>query len=224
MSGFGKITVVGEHFGQAIVNVLWYRSETISWLQSNPFTSALKFVQDWYEHCGNAYKGAHNANYTMLHVEGVAFTDSFAVATPAPVTLTVNTPGGIGAAECSGSFVAANIDFMLGPQVQVNGTGHALRNRGYISVGPVPETYVDNYGHLIGAFAENLEQLAGVLDDTIIDVELAADFIPIRIHEKWGPRIPVVNTRPLLWRTYSDVLGYRMPRRASVRRSRIGEA
>jgi len=65
-----------------------------------------------------------------------------------------------------------------------------------------------------------LEHFAEVVDDQIIMISPPATLIPIRIHEKWQ-RLPKPLPDVLLWRTYSDVLGYTLPRFGAVRRSRM---
>jgi hypothetical protein len=223
MAGFGKITVVGEHFTNKVVNVFNFRSNTVEWLVDNPFESMLAVVQQWWGIVEAEWLSLNTTDTRVLHVEGVAYDDNYAIVTPSPVVHTVNKVGTWGVTETTGSFVASVLSYMLGPQQQINLIGQAKRNRGYTCFGPVNEASVDNYGHFSETYVSKLNTLAQLLDDKFTNVGLASEFVPVRIHEKWLKTVkPLPNI--LLWRTYSDVLGYKLPRMATTRRSRRGEA
>lgn len=218
MSGFGKFSIVGEYFGNAIVNVLWYRSA--DWLPfgGNPFEDILHAVDSVRAHIETAFLNVVPSNYTLLRWEGVGYDDSFHPVTPAQVTRTSGLSGTAGTFETSGAVLCADVKLVCGQQHQINGVGSSQRNRGYIAIGPVAETLVDNYGHLAEAWVlGGLTDFAQLLDDTVADVGGLTSLIPIRIHhKKLGP--------VLLWRTYSDVIGYQLPRVPGIRRSRLPEA
>lgn len=226
MAGFASIALVGEHFGNAIVNTFHLRSTDYSLGNSDPFRDALKVLDDFLANCQGEYLACHNSNYTLLRAEITLRNDAFVPLHGAPAIRTIQQAGtetSPGTEESTGSAVTAILGFMLGPQHQINLVGEAKKNVGYIAVGPVSEAYVDNYGHLTSEYFGYLNALGAKLDDQLIDVPLAATFTPVRIHEKYGPKVPLVG-RVLLWRTYSDVLGYRVNRRATWRRSRMTEA
>jgi len=221
MAGFAKITLVSEHYTNLIVNVFHYRSEEWIPLQGNPFDDSLAFLDAFVAKMKTAYKTMMPASLTLLRAEAVGYADDYTVVTSSPLVRTINEAGTGGNYETSGSFVASTLGLRCGEQVQISGTGHSKRNRGYLSIGPLAETEVDAYGH-IGWGANNaLDAFAQLVDDTIVMATPAVSLIPIRIHEKW---IGVKPVKILLFRTYSDVKGYTLPRMASVRRSRMGEA
>lgn len=224
MAGFGKITFVGEFFNQRIVNVCWYRST--AWLpgQGNPFDDVLAFVTAAAATVGADLRSCHTSDYTLLRAEGVGYDDSFTIVTSSPLVLTVNGIGTRGALQTNGAGNSCNIGLRCGEQTQINGIGHSKRNRGYMSVGPLADAWVDNYSHLVDpTFDGALEGLAQSLMAPIVIVAPAVTLTPIRIHEKWL-RNPAPIPDILIFRTYSDVLGYTLPRVTSFRRSRMPEA
>jgi hypothetical protein len=83
------------------------------------------------------------------------------------------------------------------------------------------DEYVDDYSHLTPEIQANLEGFAQHLDDELINILPPCHLIPIRIHEKW---LVVGPLRTLIFRTYSDVKGYRVNNVATYRKSRKPEA
>lgn len=223
MAGFGRVALVGEYYGQSIVNVLWYRSESWLPLLGNPFQDMLNFTDKLLEHIQSAYLACMSNNYTFLRTEGTGYDDAFNVVTSTSVVRTVNQPGTIGAIETTGAVITAPLTFVLGPQHQINGTGQSKRNRGSVKIGPINELAVDNYGHIIGeTLLDNLDALGALLDDTISGGLLFDwDYVPIRKHEKVQK---VLGVPVLQWRTYSDIIGYRLPRKPGRLWRRLAEA
>lgn len=217
MAGFGKLTLVGEYFGNSIVNVFHYRSEDWLPFAGNPFDDMLTAIDAFLDHVKTEYLQGMTTNYTLLRCEGVGYSDNYTIVTDTPVVRTVNEPGGLDQVT-SGAMVCANIRFVLGQQTNINGIGHSKRNRGFIAYGPIGEIQVDNFGHIADGYVSGvLSPLAQKLDDTLTDLEAFTSLIPIRVHTK---RVGGI----LILRTYSDVVGYVLPRRASFRRSRLPEA
>lgn len=221
MSGFCKITYVSEHFTNYIVNVFRYRSA--EWLpgQGNPFDDSLAFLDAFIAVTKAAYRAILPNSVTLLRAEAVGYDDAYNVVTSSPLVRTINEAGVAGTLSTTGSFISANIGLRCGEQVQISGIGTSKRNRGYLSIGPVGEVDVDDYGHLSTAVSFAQGTLAQTLDHSLTVVVPAVTLIPIRIHEKW---ISFGGVKALVFRTYSDIKGYTLPRKASVRRSRMGEA
>ena len=227
MGGFAKVAIVAEHYGQKIVNTFSYRG--IGWVpgySGNVYDEVQKLISDFWTNIQTEWLGCHNGNYRVLQVSGVGLNDAYHIVTPAPCFQTINVAGSLNTSawlETTGSSVCANLSWALGEQVQINGVGHSLRNRGYISIGPIPEIGADSYGHIAQPMIDAIEDVAKKLDDTLIDIPNATSFVPVRIHEKWVYNVwPLPNV--LILRTYSDILGYRLPRVASWRKSRQPEA
>lgn len=220
MAGFGSVTLVGEYYGQAIVNKLWYRAAAWLPLQGNPFDDVLAFVDAVWANIQQEYKDALSTNLTILRAEGVGYDDNFQIVTASPLVRTINATGTI-AGDTTGAIICGNIMLRCGPQVQIGGVGQSRRNRGYIAVGPLTEAQCDNYGHLGAGATATLNALAAKLDNSLTIVAPAVTLIPIRIHERWFGAPPF---RVNVFRTYSDVMGYSVSRKFGTRKSRHTEA
>lgn len=219
MAGFGKIVLEGEYFAQQIVNVFWYRSVDWDPAGGNPFDDVLAFVDAFLAHCKADFLNCLTPDYTLLRGVGIGYADDFSVVTSSPLIRSVNEAGGSGASrQTTGAVIAANIFFRLGDQHQINGVVKSKRNRGYVAIGPVPEVFTDNYGHLdTGYITGALEPAAENFDDELTVIAPAATLIPIRIHQKKVGGV-------LVGRTYSDIAGFTLPRKFGVRKSRLPEA
>lgn len=224
MAGFGKVAFIGEFFNQLVVNTVWYRSSAWLPLQGNPFDDVLAFVTSVSATIGADLRSVHTSDYTLLRAEGTGYDDDFNIVTSSPIVHTINGAGTRGALATNGAATSCNIGLRCGEQVQINGLVKSKRNRGYLSIGPLADAWVDNYSHLVDVtFNGALEGLAQSVDDTLVIVAPAVTLIPIRIHEVWQ-RLPAPLPDVLLGRTYSDIMGYTLPRVSSYRRSRQPEA
>jgi len=222
MSGFGKVTFKGEYFNQAIVNVFHFRSSNWLPLGGNPFDDVLGFLDAVISTYVESFRQCLPSDYTLRSVEGIGFDDAYNVVTASPlIREPVGVHGGIAGASTMGAAPCAIIGLRCGPQQAINAGGISKRNRGYIAVGPMVETTVDNYSHLGADIFGLLDTFAQHLDDTIIVPVALTNLIPVRIHEKWTT---ILGVKHLDWRTYSDVQGYRINAVASFRKSRQPEA
>lgn len=221
MAGFARVAFEGEYKNQQIVNVFHYRSE--AWLpgQGNPFDDTLAFVDAVIAHQKTAFLGAVPIEYKLNTVSAVGYSDDYSVATPSPLVRTVNEFGARNQTATNGAAGCVILSLRCGAQVQINGIGTSLRNRGYLAVGPVADIDVDAETHISGDLMAGMSTFAAKLDDPIVVLSPAVTLIPIRVHAKWLGKAPL---RVLVFRTYSDVLGYQVNRVASYRRSRRPEA
>lgn len=220
MAGFFKVALVAEHYQNEIVNVFHYRSEDWLWNDGNPFDDVQSVLDAVVAKLQAGWQATHNLDTRLLRAEAVGYNDSYGIVTSSPMVKTVNVTGLIGELETSGSYQSANIGLRCGEQLQINGIGQSKRNRGYISVGPLVEASIEPGGTVALTTSTRLETWAQAIDDSIVVLSPSVTLIPIRIHEKWL-RTPGAVPDVLLWRTYSDVKGYTLPRFASVRRSRM---
>lgn len=223
MAGFGKVTFVGEYFNQSVVNIFHYRST--EWLpgQGNPFDDVLAFVVAVTNYISSQFLACLPTDYTLLRSEGVGYDNNFNIVTASPLVHSLSAAGTLGARDTNGAANAANIGLRCGEQVQINGIGTSKRNRGYLCLGPVGDADIDNYGHVSSSLRTRMDTLAQKLDDGITVVAPAVTLTPIRVHAKFQ-RLPNPLPDVLLWRTYSDIKGYTLPRQATYRRSRRAEA
>jgi hypothetical protein len=157
------------------------------------------------------------ANYTLLRAEGIGYADDYSVVTASPVLRDVGSVGTGAAPDTTGAVITGNIRLQCGEQNQINLLAQSKRNIGYVAIGPVAEDYCDNYGHITPGYRALLNDLADDITASIVMLSPACTLIPIRIHEVKALGI-------LTGRTYSDVLGYTVPRRFGFRRSRQAEA
>lgn len=220
MAGFFKVALIAEHYTNQIVNVLHYRSTDWLWNDGNPFDDVQNTLNAVVDHIQAAWVGCHNMDTRLLRAEAVGYDDNYNIVTSSPLVKTINVTGNISQLETTGSYQSANIGLRCGEQVQINGTGKSKRNRGYLSIGPITESSIDATGVLLLSTTAVLETFAQKLDDSIVVLVPSVTLIPIRIHEKWQ-RLPAPLPDVLLWRTYSDVKGYTLPRFGAVRRSRM---
>jgi len=221
MAGFAKVVFEGEFSGQKDVNVLHFRSA--QWLpgQGNPFDDTLAFIDAVITKLRTSFLACHTQEYKLNVVSAVGYDDSYGIVTPSPLVRTVDAFGTIASTQTNGAANCAILSLRCGPQVQINGIGVSKRNRGYLALGPIADNSIDSFSHLDGTIFTAVGNLGALLDDSIIMVAPAVTLTPIRVHEKYTGIGPL---KVLLFRTYSDVLGYRVNRVASFRRSRIPEA
>lgn len=218
MAGFGKFTVVSEYFDQSIINILWYRSDNLTWIEGNLFEQSQNITDTVANTVVPAFQSCMLADVTIQRIECTPYSDALAPLLGSPLIHTVNVNGSRGSLATNGAAQAATLGLKCGIQHQITGVTKSKRNRGYLSIGPLADAWVDNYGHLTDAmFNSQLENLANVLTDTIIILDPPCDLVPVRIH-----RIKTLG----VWTgvTYSDIIGYAMPRKATFRRSRLPEA
>ena len=221
MSGFGRFSFEGEFQGQQVVNVLHYRSTEWLPLGGNPFTDVTNFLATVSTALVPAFLDCQSDGYKLNTLTGVGYDDSYAVITPSPLVLTENLfgTGFVGATQ--GAAGCAIVGWRCGGQVQINNIGTSKRNRGYMAIGPQNDASVDDLTHISGALFSALETFAAAVQTPVVNLLPPCTLTPIVLHEKWTT---VLGHRTLLWRTYSDILGFAVRRVASFRRSRVPEA
>lgn len=221
MAGFGRVAFIGEYFNQEIVNIFWYRSTQWLPLQGNPFDDVLAFVDAVVAHIATNFLLNLPVDYTLRRAEGVGYDDAFNIVTSSPLVRTIDQAGTSGYTSSMGAAQCAIVGLRLGEQVTINGVGKSKRNRGYLALGPIGEDGVDNYSHLVLNAQLLAEGFADDVADPLTVILPAVTLTPIRIHQKF---VVVAGLHILQWRTYSDVLGWKVNNVASYRRSRQPEA
>jgi hypothetical protein len=221
MSGFARVSFVGEYYNQQIVNVMHFRSDDWGPLEGNPFDDVLGFIDAILANMKVPYLQCHDANYALRTVEAVGYDNSYNIVTASPLIRTVDQVGAISAAPTNGAAPCAIVSWRCGEQVQINNIGKSKRNHGYWAVGPLQDASIDNYGHLNYDMHGWLETLASHMGQDVSIISPECTLHPIVIHEKW---LRVLGVRVLQWRTYSDIKGYRVNNVSNFRRSRMPEA
>jgi len=218
MAGFGKFTFIAEFFNQLIVNILWYRADALQWNAGNVFENAQSVTDTVADLMTPLFRDIMVSNSTLLRVEGTPYDDAMNPLIGSPYVKTINMAGLLTGTPTMGAATCAIIGLKCASQHQITGTGTSKRNRGYVAVGPISENWCDDYSHLSAEYVTG--KLKPLADGLIrkIDVLLPpCELTPIRIHQK---RV-LLN---LGWMTYSDAVGYTLPRVVSYRRSRVPEA
>jgi hypothetical protein len=101
------------------------------------------------------------------------------------------------------------------------GNGIKPPKRGYIAVGPIESSNIDNSGHLIDAIFLNLvhpfHALTDALSSNLTNLVPPVQFWPIRVHQE-----KVLGLFKI--RSYADISSCTLRRLTTYRRSRMAEA
>lgn len=216
-TGLYKVVLKGRYSNQNIINILYYRLG-IDFVPGDfnlagaDTLAALVRDQVW----TGGMRGRMNNNYLLDKIEVYPMDVTFELLYQLPYTLEVGEYGMAGASPTNGPTSCAIVKFNLEPTTPLV-NGFVAPKRGYIALGPLADSFVDNSGYLENAdynawstavqvFAENLES---VLPPVV--------FFPIRIHRKTDPILGVTQG-------WADVQSCTINHRASFRRSRLPEA
>lgn len=221
MAGFARIAFEGEFENQPIVNIFHFRSTEWLPLEGNPFDDVLNFTASLSALWFSDWRAVMHSGYKLNTITGVGYDDSYNIVTPSPLVTTVNDFGAGFSGATNGAATCAIVGWRCGAQHQISLVGTSKRNRGYTAFGPLNDATVDDYSHISGALFDALNTLASLIITPINVLVPLCTLTPIVVHEKWTK---VLGHRVLVWRTYSDVLGYAIRRVASFRRSRLPRA
>jgi len=218
MAGFGKITVVGNAGGQNIVNVFWYRSEQWFPLLGDPFTTMQEVIDHWILVNLNTWLFCHPGAYVLQRVEGVGYNNAMVEQDGSTAVRTVQEVGTGNGGEFDSYALTANITWICGPQHQISGVGSSQRNRGTTAIGPVASEKISDSGHFVGNYiSQDVDAAANTLRSQLVDFQAISNLTPVRLHTAVALGIKTGTT-------WSDILGYKLPTKVSVRRSRLPEA
>jgi len=221
MAGFATVTAYGEYYGQSIVNVFHYRS--VDWLplEGNPFDDVQAILDAVVGELQPTFLACMSNNYTLVRWTSVGYDDQLNAVTSTPLIHTSDAEGTLGTGDSAGAIICANILLRCGDQHQIKGSAKSKRNRGYLAIGPMTDPNYDAYGHVFGPFQDVLDAFAQHIDNHITVLLPPCTLIPIRFHRREGAMLPGGIGGFV---TYSDVLGYQIPRKISARKSRLPEA
>lgn len=211
-SGFYRLTV-GIHTPAAeIVNVFHYRVTGI--LPALPGWGGADDLADTFAASNvSKYVTALPSSCMVTNLSVTAFDNAYQTITGSAYVKTVNAAGSNNW-SLSSSALTATVSWVLDNQVQINGSTKPKRNRGYTSFGPMAETWVSDSGLIVQDFIDvDLEPWANSMRSLLTSVLTGTVFVPIRIHE--------IGSLLTFGRTYSDILGYKLPTHVSTRRSRL---
>lgn len=214
---FYKAVLNGNCQGQDIKNILYYRDGVgFTWL--NPLfggseTLAGNIVQEIWP----KLKVVLPNDYQLESVDVYPHNDAFELTTQMPFSLAVNELG-LQASQHAGLSQVMNLKFNLEATGILNGVFPP--RRGYIALGPVPSTWIQEDGMFTQAVVDGGEIgeiCVALAQDLLFVVPSPGSFYPIRVkhNRALGGLIK--------WLSFADVNNVRPVRKASFRRSRMPE-
>jgi len=220
---FYQVTLNGINNQQRIANILWYRTAPLSEPVETLFDlqSALAAeVRDKIWLNGGVYPTAPNAlrnftitGYTLQSIFVNSWDDIFNPISSEPYTLEVN-QAGLKSGNYGGPAPCAILHATTEP---VAGPGIGLPRGGYLAIGPLLDTDVQDNGTLTTTAMSELTSCGVRLASDMVTVFPPATLYPIRTRVT---RIAGVVTNI----SYRDVSAFTPRLRASFRRSRVAEA
>jgi hypothetical protein len=214
---FYRTSLVGAVAGQAVINVLWYRSGI-----SLPGVDLLGFLDAinaeiqqtiWDNGSPGNMRDALPASYTLVSIETVGYADNYELLVDSPVTRSVNQSGNTDA-NTNGPAVCAILKANLEPAI---GPGVGLPKKGYLAIGPLTDSAVQNDGRLASTTQTVMNTLGSALASNIVTEAPPAILYPIRTRVT---RVAGIVT----YIGYRDVNGFVCRPVAKFRRSRLPEA
>jgi hypothetical protein len=222
MGGLYKVVVNGQWGTRDIKNTLYYRTAVDPFgglFEMGGAPAIANLVKD---NVVPAFLAAQTNGYFMDSIDVYPYNDLLQLAYQQPYHLPIAEPGEIalGLTGTDGAGVCVNIRFNLEPKLIGLG-GITAPKRGYIALGPIPSTWVDNTGVIvdtIGSDAANrLGDLCDALATNLSSLAPVAVFFPIRASSKWG--MSDLPGELLDW-GWSDVSSAHWSKYCSYRKSR----
>lgn len=179
MSNLYKVDLNGNFEGVHFKNVLWYASNVEA---ATGFTgdliisSAEAIARSVQTHVWNTHwKNVVPTTYTLDNITVYPYNDVFELIYQLPYVLTVNETGTVTDHPTLPPACTANLKFNLRPNL-IDFPGFPAPKRGWVKIGPVLESYVNDDGTLsqpgYEAYANIANHLAEWLPWDFIDVEI----------------------------------------------------
>jgi hypothetical protein len=205
----------GLYNSQAIVNVLHYRLGIDAIPGDLNLAGAEELANGIKDNVWPHLKAVQPAAYTLEDITVYPRNDSFALIYQTPFLLPVNEAGTSGGWSGTGASPCVILRAHLEPTTIVE--GFIPPRRGYLAIGPVAETSVDDTGHLVSGALDAYQTLGDALATNIVSLVPAAVFFPIRVsvHKELGGLLTL--------RGWADVDQFVVRPLASHRRSRMPE-
>lgn len=212
-----KVVLNGTFQGQAIVNVLYYRTapglNIVDFVFGGAGLLTANVIQEVWR---DGLRHALPTGYTLVDINTYVLEDDFVLGISLPFTQTVGETGLV-AVEAFAPSACINVRFQLGV---ILGTAILTSpRRGYIALGPVSEAYVSSDGRVPNSLIVDPTWGFNVAGAAL--VQNLESFSPPII---WFPIRAKVIRNPItggaLWTGFADVDGYSIDPVASWRRSR----
>ena len=211
-----KAILQGSYAGQAVNNLLYYRNAPNTDLEGLTFGGTQELCTLIKSSIWPHLQAVMVPKYTLASITAYVYSDNtFQLMYQNPYTLAVDEPGQA-AGVADGSMTTLIFKFGLEP-VPLIGNGPKPPKRGYVAVGPVNDTWLDDEGHVQTEFMNNPSGVGRALCDAL-STNLAslippALYYPIRVHSEKVLGIFHITS-------YADVNSCSIRRLSSFRRSR----
>lgn len=222
MAAIYKCVLNGEYGGKDNQNTLWYRTAVDPFGGAFGMGGAVELADQIEAQIVPAYLEVKPLEYTLQSIDIYPHNDLFELAYQNPYRRTIaeGSGGAVNGSALDSSALAVNLRFNLEP-VLFGPQRLSAPKRGYLAIGPVPSSLLNNDGKLTDDFLtagfEAWGTLKNRLCQNLTSLLPPAVFYPIRVSQKWGI---VDGMMGLISWGYADVQGGDYDRYATFRRSR----
>jgi hypothetical protein len=220
MAGFYKVVLNGTYKGKDNQNTLYYRTALDLAGGLFGFGGAAELAEEVHQEVVPAFLDCKPTEYILQTIDVIPRNGAFELLYQLPYKREVNEQGtGITLSNLTdGPALAINFKFNLEP-VLLGLQAFTAPKRGYIAVGPVASSWVDDSGKLDSTMLADVEgifqKLGDALSQNLESIDPPAVWFPIRVAEHYGS-----VTGGLLGWGYADVMGCSVDEYVTFRRSR----
>jgi hypothetical protein len=218
MGNFYRVVLNGSASGQDIKNILYYRVGLGVDMSLFDFAGAEALAGAVKDQVWSKMKNMLCNQYQLESIDVSPINDEFELVYQMPFSLGVN-QAGPSVAPSSGVSACMNFKFVLEPTTILNGIKPP--SRGYIAVGPIPASWIQEDGFLDPAFMAEpsvADFKAAISQNLEVLLPVPTVWFPIRMKQSR------ILGGLVHWESYADIKGCMLSRRASFRRSRMPEA
>jgi hypothetical protein len=216
-----KVVLDGSFQGQKINNILYYRNGAGLDIGGLTLGGAKEVADAVKAIVWPALKVVLPDTYILNQINSYVYNDqTFDLLYQVPFTLGVQETGLENGHSYNGPAVCAIMKFILEPHI-VLANGVKPPVRGYLAIGPISDTRVNNDGSLSLVEPQNLQwdAICAVMANNVYTVlPIPAAFFPIRVHQD---KVGIVEKLKIT--SFSDVQACVMRHQTSFRRSRMPE-
>lgn len=221
MSVFYKVTLNGVFQGKDNRNTLWYRSAIDPLDGVFGLGGAPKLAELIDENIIDAYLQLKPSAYTLQSLDIYPISEAFSLLYQLPYRHPVDRPGlGASVSGYDSTALCINMRFNLEP-VLVGLDNLTAPRRGYIAVGPLLSSWLDDKGQMVESLfstpGNDFDVLCQCLSMDLTSLTPPVAFFPIRVSAKYG--VGGVGGGIVDW-GYADVGSCTFDRFSSYRRSR----
>jgi hypothetical protein len=224
MSAFYKVTMNGVCNGKDNRGILYYRTAIDPFGGNFGFGGAIAVADAIQTQVVAPWLGVKPTIYTLQSIDINVYNDTFGLAFQLPYRRSVGQNGAGNSSFTAGmdsNALAVNLRFNLEP-VMIGPNRLFAPKRGYLAVGPIPSTGLDDAGKLVNGFGLDFnlgawKNLADAVSANLLDLDSGSLFFPVRIRSKW---VKIAGVRVLKEFGWADVQGAQWDEFSTYRRSR----